>query len=178
MRLAPAISTLIELAGTALHSLECHFLGGTFAEKHGAVKAVRQIRTLTALTRLELVGFAGEPEPVATHLRALPLRELVLVKCFTLVLGIFAPGALMSLEKLHLVGGRRKTSSARLQSCAEVVLSLPHLMQVSGCHPLFGGEGMENVLSTWWELGYTEGLMSATNESIFGPMRLWQRPVA
>lgn len=153
-------------------------MGRTFPEKRRAFKAIRRLGTLTALTRLELVGFAGEPESAATHIHALPLRELVLVKCLTLVLGIFVPGALMSLRNLHLVGGRCRTPPARLQSCAEVVLSLPHLMQVSGCHALFGDEGMGNVLLAWQEHEYPEGLMSSNNEGIPGPIRLWQRPVA
>ena len=148
---------------------------------HQKPAAVRQISTLTALTRLELVEYTGVTRHAA-HLRSLPLRELILVDCHKLVLDIFVPGALTSLEKLHLVGMQRnvmRDSLLELQDCAEAVLSLPHLVQLSGSNALFREEGMASALSTWQQHEYTKGLMSANDfDHELSLMNLWLRRMA
>lgn len=159
-------------------------------------RETRLIGQLTSLTRLEMHAYAfssihpdGPRQTMAyssvnlAALRALPLRELVLLNCQNLEIGLFEHGALKSLQKLHILDSQKRQAVvaeqpavvSQLVSCARTVLSLPQLTQLSGSCALFS-LAMGSELSTWQQIKYRQGLVTTNNVGGVSGLRVWLKP--
>ena len=133
---------MLELALCGLHSLQWEFTGS----RHSSLElALSKIGGFTTLTRVELrtfwCRFPDSLLPLQVRpLQILPLQELALLDCDKLELQLIVPGALTSLRRLHIeVANKGQQDSIEAPSlakgltpCGEVLLSLPHLSQLSG----------------------------------------------
>ena len=154
---------LLPLASQELLSLSCKNLD---EEDNDVELDVPAIAKLTALTRLELIDYQAH-NPDLKLLQNLRLEELILVDCPLIVGVLLVPGALTSLQKLHISDRRAAyISLARYQANLEnpvsegylpahqlrrlgaTVLGMPSLFQLSGRGTLFD-VAMAEELKSW-----------------------------
>ena len=153
----------IHLAGPDLLSLEIMPDEGE-ENQEMPIRTVSAIAKLSALTRLELNGYN-----LTTRLSALQhlkLQELNLHSSPGAAEAILLPGAMTTLQKLHILEGRDAAdveeykndlanteseghqSAQKLHQLGQVLFSLPSLVQVSGSCPLFSC-AMAEGLKEW-----------------------------
>lgn len=145
---------------------------------------------ITALTRLELMGYEGTAE--YEQLQSLPVKELVLISCPGIPEVLFVPGALTALQKLHLAeyepqpqsledfqrdlqapGAEGYLPAHQLRHLSARILSLPSLVQLSGEGTLIA-LGMAEGLQDWEKC--PEELGSVTPYPWKSSKYMWVKP--
>ena len=120
------------------------------------------LRTLTALTRLELrcCNFLNAAQ--ATFLQKLALRELVLTESPEIQTYLSEADSFTALRKLHIeeepMWGRKQGRQVIVQAArkaAEGFVHRPHLHQVSGNERFFSAE-MRKALAKWHQSAFDE----------------------
>lgn len=116
--------------------------------------SVDKLNSLTALTSLNLRWVTR----LSSSLTLSPetfrqLLHLRLTGCPNMVSAFFVPGALQSLQTLHVLPDyghshpdEVEIDKVEMQKAADVILSLPHLRKVSGYCRVFDSEGIEAYL--------------------------------
>ena len=159
-------SDYLQLAEASLEDLE---YSRPPNEKTFRMPNAGKLATLTALTRLVLFATHGPLQPFPLSCLA-KLKELVLIDCRRLHTALFVPGALQSLQRLHIEGSEgcyycqyveyiseyvaSAEEYADLRKAGELIVSLPQLRQVSGGPCPLLSVGLESHLSAWHVCSY------------------------
>lgn len=139
-------------------------------EPRGTKLDTRVFRTMSSVTKLELINKALEAKADLTHLQRLPLEELILIDCPSADSAILVQGAFNQLKRIHIDGCEREhnfhyyspasdddagyeTSHSTYvgsegDRMSSVLQSLPHLERVSGRSHLFC-RGLYEFLEEW-----------------------------
>ena len=159
------VQTLLPLASKELLSLSCRYHQGI-----DGLLDLNFIAGLTALTRLELIDFKYLMD--LAPLRDIAVKELVILECPRWPAALFVPGALITLQRLHIAHHEEAAVSraafmANLRNPASkdhlpahnlcrlgaIILSLPSLIQLSGKCALFD-LGIGEELKGWHRSQY------------------------
>ena len=139
------------------------------------IETVKAVARLSALTRLKLVAYFCTTR--LTALQRLNLRELYLYRCPGAAEALLLPGAMTTLQRLHILDDgtpwllnpeifQKELTDAeseghkevqKLYQMGQVLFSLPSLVQVSGTCPLFTC-AMAEGLKDWSVWKHGEGI--------------------
>lgn len=164
----------IHLASPSLQSLSSS--GGRTAE------ILMCLKTLTALTRLELRCYNFLNAAQATFLQKLALRELVLTECPEIQTYLSEADSFTALRKLHIeeecicewMQGRQVILQAA-RKAAEGFVNRPHLYQISGNERFFSAE-MRKALAKWHQSTFDEQTLEYHAYNPYHELSVYTRP--
>lgn len=138
----------------------------------------RHYRHLTAITRLELLGFDFSRVDVLWRQSA--VQELIAIRCTHVHAPFLLSGAMPALRKLHAEEAEGHTqrsfaSTSERQAAITDLMDRPQFQQISGLTSFFTA-GLKRLLVTWDRAGFTERTIECRTTTSHDKMTVWTKP--
>lgn len=131
---------------------------------------------LTALTRLEVIGF--DLSKVQLLWEQLAVQELIATRCSNACAPFFLPAAMPALQKLHVEEVKMLSpilSQNRRQDMVRELMDRPPFNQISGGDSFFRAS-MDRPLATWCRSAFTEHSIQCHTDTPHDELTVWTRP--